>query len=142
VTCSPLNRSEEQLERGDVALGAGLPRDSDPQRRDSTGARYLDLRSSSREHRREIPVVRGSFLGNRRTAAWCITDGSRTRRRNHRSRRANVYLTDEVFLYRVIGVVASADGELVELEDCMYLDVVRVPLADVRARRLRVVTPA
>jgi hypothetical protein len=52
-----------------------------------------------------------------------------------------VYLTDEVFLYRVLGVVASADGEVVELEDCMYLDVVRVPLADVRARRLRVVTP-
>ena len=52
-----------------------------------------------------------------------------------------MYLTDEVFLYRVVGVAASADGELVELEDCMYLDVVRVPLADVRARRLRVVTP-
>lgn len=48
-----------------------------------------------------------------------------------------VYLTDEAFLYRVAGVV----GELVELEDCFFLDVVRVPLADVRARGLRVVTP-
>jgi hypothetical protein len=51
---------------------------------------------------------------------------------------AGVYLTDEAFLYRVAGVV----GELVELEDCFYLDVVRVPLADVRARGLRVVAPA
>jgi hypothetical protein len=56
--------------------------------------------------------------------------------------RRGVYLTDEAFLYRVVGVVASAGGELVALEDCFGLDVVRVPLADVRTRRLRVVTPA
>jgi hypothetical protein len=55
---------------------------------------------------------------------------------------AGVYLTDEVFLYRVIGLVASGAGEMVELEDCYWLDVVRVPVRDVRARRLRVVTPA
>lgn len=50
----------------------------------------------------------------------------------------DVYLTDEVFLYRV----ADAAGELVDIEDCILLDVVRVPLAAVQARRLRVVTPA
>ncbi len=56
--------------------------------------------------------------------------------------RAGAYLTDEVFLYRVVGPVASVVDELVELEDCYSLDVVRVPLKDLRARRLRVVTPA
>jgi hypothetical protein len=48
---------------------------------------------------------------------------------------ADVYLTDEVFLYRVAGVGAGT----VELEDCYRLDLVRVPLLDVRARGLRVV---
>lgn len=50
-----------------------------------------------------------------------------------------VYLTNEVFLYWVVGVVAGAAGKVVELEDCFLLDVVRVPLADLLARRLRVV---
>ena len=54
----------------------------------------------------------------------------------------SVYVTDGVFLYRVLGLVTSEGDELVELEDCYGLDVVRVPLADVNARRLRVVTPA
>ena len=49
---------------------------------------------------------------------------------------AGLYLTDEVFLYRVVGGV----DETVELEDCYGLDVVRVPVSDLRARRLRVVT--
>ncbi|MGZ4232539.1 MAG: hypothetical protein ACXVUE_05165 [Solirubrobacteraceae bacterium] len=54
---------------------------------------------------------------------------------------AGVYLTDEVFLYRVLALVPSEGDPLVELEDCYGLDVVRVPIADVNARRLRVVTP-
>lgn len=54
---------------------------------------------------------------------------------------ADVYLTNEVFLYRVVGLVDGA-AEMVELEDCYWLDVVRVPARDLRARRLRVVTPA
>jgi hypothetical protein len=53
-----------------------------------------------------------------------------------------VYLTDEVFLFRVVDVLASGAGETADLEDCYQLDVVRVPIADLRARRLRVVTPA
>jgi hypothetical protein len=48
-----------------------------------------------------------------------------------------VYLTDEVFLYRVVRV---ADG-VVEVEDCYRLDVVQVPIGDFQRRRLRVVTP-
>jgi hypothetical protein len=53
-----------------------------------------------------------------------------------------VYLTDEVFLFRVVGLaVGGADG-LLEIEDCYGLDVVRVPATDVRARGLRVVKPA
>lgn len=52
-----------------------------------------------------------------------------------------VYLTDEVFLYRVFDVVVTRAGEMVDLEDCHCLDVVRIPASDLRARRLRVVTP-
>jgi hypothetical protein len=55
---------------------------------------------------------------------------------------ASMYLTDEVFLYRVVGAVASAVDEIVELEDCYLLDVVPVAVQDLRARRLRLVTPA
>lgn len=55
---------------------------------------------------------------------------------------ADLYLTDEIFLYRVVRVVAGAAGEMVDLEDCFLLDVVRVPLAAVRARGLRVITAA
>ena len=54
---------------------------------------------------------------------------------------ADQYLTNEVFLYRVVGLVAGEGGGMVELEDCYWLDVVRVPIAGVHGRRLRVVTP-
>ena len=54
----------------------------------------------------------------------------------------SVYVTDEVFLYRLAGVTARGTDEVVELEDCYGLDVVQVLLSDLRARRLRVVTPA
>ena len=53
-----------------------------------------------------------------------------------------MYLTDEVFLYRVADVRAIPAGEIVDLEDCYGLDLVRVPARDLSARRLRVVTPA
>ena len=56
--------------------------------------------------------------------------------------RAETYLTNEVFLYRVIGIAASDEGEVVELEDCYLLDVARVPINELHARRLRVVAPA
>lgn len=56
--------------------------------------------------------------------------------------RAAVYLTNEVFLYRVVGLVGSGVDEMVELEDCYRLDVVRVPVRNLRECRLRVVTPA
>lgn len=52
------------------------------------------------------------------------------------------YLTDEVFLYRVVDVLATGAGEMADLEDCYWLDIVRVPMSDVLTRRLRVVTPA
>jgi hypothetical protein len=52
------------------------------------------------------------------------------------------YLTNGVFLYRVVGHAMSAAAEIVELEDCYGLDVVCVPAEDLRARGLRVVTPA
>jgi hypothetical protein len=51
----------------------------------------------------------------------------------------DAYLTDEVFLFRIAGIADGGDGELVDLEDCYRLDVVRVPLADLQARGLRVV---
>ena len=53
---------------------------------------------------------------------------------------AGLYLTNEVFLYRVVGVAACDTGEMVDLEDCYSLDIVRVPIHQLRARRLRVVT--
>jgi hypothetical protein len=52
-----------------------------------------------------------------------------------------MYLTDEVFLYRVVGLGASETGEMVELEDCYRLDVVSVPVRELHARGLRAVTP-
>jgi hypothetical protein len=56
--------------------------------------------------------------------------------------RAAAYLTDEVFLHRVAGFEEGSPREMVEVEDCYGLDVVRVPLRDLQLRRLRVVTPA
>ena len=52
-----------------------------------------------------------------------------------------VYLTDEIFLYRVVESVAVPPDDVVELEDCYLLDVVHVSVSDLSARRLRVVTP-
>jgi hypothetical protein len=54
---------------------------------------------------------------------------------------AGPYLTDEVFLYRVVGFVEGESGGMVELEDCYHLDVVRIPVAAVAARGLRAVMP-
>jgi len=52
------------------------------------------------------------------------------------------FLTDEVFLYRILRCTSTQDGAIVELEDCYWLDIVSIPLNELRARRLRVVTPA
>ena len=51
-----------------------------------------------------------------------------------------MYLTDETFLYRVIGLTASANGGTVELEDCYGLDVVEINVRELQARGLRAVT--
>ena len=56
--------------------------------------------------------------------------------------KAGLYLTNEVCLYRVVGIAPSQTGEMVELEDCYLLDVARVPIKNFLARRLRVVTAA
>jgi len=55
--------------------------------------------------------------------------------------REAMYVTDEVFLYRVVGVLASEGDALAELEDCYGLDVVSAPISELRARRVRVVIP-
>jgi len=52
-----------------------------------------------------------------------------------------MYLTDEVFLYRVVKTVASRRGYVVLLEDCYGLDVARVPMDALLERGLRVVAP-
>ena len=52
------------------------------------------------------------------------------------------YLTDGINLYRCLGTIASGPGQLVGLEDCRSLEVVLVPVGDLRARRLRCVVPA
>jgi hypothetical protein len=53
-----------------------------------------------------------------------------------------VYLTNEVFLYRVADHLVNPAGETVDVEDCYRLDVVRVPARGLAARRLRIVTPS
>ena len=53
-----------------------------------------------------------------------------------------MYLTDETFLYRIVNVVVTESGEMADIEDCYGLDVVRVAMGDLRARQLRIVTPA
>jgi len=53
---------------------------------------------------------------------------------------AGLYLTNDVFLYRVVRMIASERDEMVLLEDCYSLDVVRVPIHEFHARGLRVVT--
>ncbi|MFL5830977.1 MAG: hypothetical protein ACJ76X_13765 [Solirubrobacteraceae bacterium] len=52
-----------------------------------------------------------------------------------------MYLTDETFLYRVIGLTAGANGGTVELEDCYRLEVVEINVRGLQARGLRAVTP-
>ena len=52
------------------------------------------------------------------------------------------YLTDEVNLYRYLGTIGSARGNMVGLENCYSLDVTLWPVGDVHARNLRGVTPA
>jgi len=52
-----------------------------------------------------------------------------------------VYLTDEVFLYRLVELVAVPHEDVVKLEDCYLLDVVHVPMSRLRERGLRVVSP-
>lgn len=56
--------------------------------------------------------------------------------------RAGLYLTNEIFLYRVVGIATSETGRMLEVEDCFSLDIARVPIDEFRARRLRVVTAA
>jgi hypothetical protein len=51
-----------------------------------------------------------------------------------------VYLTDGAFLLRLVGSVAGGRDDVVALEDCYSLDVVRVSVKDLRERRLRLVT--
>jgi hypothetical protein len=59
-----------------------------------------------------------------------------------RTEERSLYLTDGDSLYRFLGAAPGGLGEMVELEDCMSLVVTVVPIGDLRARRLRVVTPA
>ena len=56
--------------------------------------------------------------------------------------RADVYLTDEVFLYRVVQANGNGEDAMVEIEDCYGLDVVRVPASELQRRQLRVVRAA
>jgi hypothetical protein len=52
------------------------------------------------------------------------------------------YLTDGVNLYRCLGAIAGGTGQLVGLENCRSLDLILLPIGELRARRLRAVIPA
>ncbi len=47
------------------------------------------------------------------------------------------YLTDGVNLYRFMGELGSGIEQLIGLEDCWSLEVVLLPIGELRARRLR-----
>jgi hypothetical protein len=53
---------------------------------------------------------------------------------------AGLYFTNDVFLYRVVRIVAGDTGAMIDVEDCYSLDVVRVPVHAFHAVRLRIVT--
>jgi hypothetical protein len=38
-------------------------------------------------------------------------------------------------------VVVTESGEMADIEDCYWLDIVRIPIGDLLARRLRIVAP-
>ena len=48
---------------------------------------------------------------------------------------AGRYLTDGVNLYRCLGAIASGMGQMVGLENCRSLDVMLLPIGELRARR-------
>jgi len=56
--------------------------------------------------------------------------------------KASRYLTDGVNLYRYLGAIPSAMGDMVGLENCRSLDVTLWPIGELRKRQLRTVTPA
>ncbi len=59
---------------------------------------------------------------------------------DHAGRRSR-YLTDGVDLYRCLGAVAGGMGQMVGLENCHSLDVLLLPIGELRARHLRAVIP-
>jgi hypothetical protein len=51
--------------------------------------------------------------------------------------RGTRYVTDGVELYRLLGAVARGACEMVGLENCRSLEIILVPIADLRLGRLR-----
>ena len=52
------------------------------------------------------------------------------------------YLTDGVDLYRFVGTVAGRLGQMIGLENCRSLELMLLPVDELRQRKLRAVTPA
>ena len=52
----------------------------------------------------------------------------------------DVYLTDGVFLFRIIGPICAGDDAVAQVEDCYSLNVIRIPVRELVARGLRPVT--
>ena len=57
------------------------------------------------------------------------------------ARQPDHYLTDGVNLYRSLGALASAMGQMVGLENCRSLDVLLLPIGQLCTCGLRVVIP-
>jgi len=49
---------------------------------------------------------------------------------------------DGINLHRCLGTLTGGIGQMVGREDCRSLEVVLLPMGDLRARRLRSVAPA
>ncbi len=60
----------------------------------------------------------------------------------HASEPSSQYLTDGVKLYRYVGTIPSPMGHMIRRENCHSLDVTLSPIGELRAERLRTVTPA
>jgi len=52
------------------------------------------------------------------------------------------YLTDGVNLYRCVGMIPNPVSDMIALENCRSLDVTLWPIAELRARQLRGVSPS
>ncbi len=78
-----------------------------------------------------LALFRSGRNGSIRAAGWDLLFD--------REGRISRYLTDGVQLYRSLGSIASRAGELVGVENCRSLDIMLMPVDELRRRQFRAV---